>query len=392
MSSNLQARLDSMAEQLNSLGSTAKALVEKATRGDAPPGKESTKWRVYFSIGGKGKSSRENAYIDVNGTLSEAVDKAKREVYRQWPDASAVIHVKTEARAERGDGPKTLDQATEAKVKEAIDKIRHAAARGNEHDGDELKRGDGPPRGEVVQEIGRDWTRFGYGGYNVKTDEAIEKKETVHEAEQAIRSRIARGDEPKTLDATRSDAEKIDGRSDATLPNFIESIMTLGGLTRSEAERAFQKLKEVGALKLEVHGGGYSVKHGGYMDRDVLRRAAGVGDSERGDALTGWPSKWTDAQVKAEYEKYVNAKEKPANWADVKNEYNKRLREMSRMDAAMEMYSVSIRASDGLKDTLRVRASSENQAKRIAVEDFIESYKSRSYNESDLTITNVSLA
>jgi len=61
----------------------------------------------------------------------------------------------------------------------------------------------------------------------------------------------------------------------------------------------------------------------------------------------------------------------------------------ARHDVGMEMYTVTVRASDGNSDTVRVRASSANQAERIAKEDFIEAYKSRSYHMSDLKVTKI---
>lgn len=47
-----------------------------------------------------------------------------------------------------------------------------------------------------------------------------------------------------------------------------------------------------------------------------------------------WISQWSDADVKREYEKYKNSKNKPANWEDIKNEYEKRIREMNRLDGS----------------------------------------------------------
>lgn len=51
---------------------------------------------------------------------------------------------------------------------------------------------------------------------------------------------------------------------------------------------------------------------------------------DAGDFRSRWSTQWTDAEVKAAYEKYKNGS-KPDNWSDIKNEYEKRIREMNRM-------------------------------------------------------------
>lgn len=55
----------------------------------------------------------------------------------------------------------------------------------------------------------------------------------------------------------------------------------------------------------------------------------------RGDGVdfkSRWPSQWTDEEVKRAYDKYKSGS-KPENWGDIKNEYEKRAREMSRKDS-----------------------------------------------------------
>lgn len=81
--------------------------------------------------------------------------------------------------------------------------------------------------------------------------------------------------------SARADAmSRLDAGGTGSKPKMIESIMNLGGLSSAQAERAFSKLIEVKALKAEFDGSSYKITHGGFMDRDVLRRAAGVQDSE----------------------------------------------------------------------------------------------------------------
>jgi hypothetical protein len=60
---------------------------------------------------------------------------------------------------------------------------------------------------------------------------------------------------------------------------FIDTIAGLGGLSKVEATKAFEELRRVGALKLDSVGGTYRAKHGAYMDKDVLQRAAGRKDA-----------------------------------------------------------------------------------------------------------------
>lgn len=56
--------------------------------------------------------------------------------------------------------------------------------------------------------------------------------------------------------------------------NMIETIMTIADLPKADAVKAFAKLVQVKAIKLDAVGGRYIVKHGAFMDADVLRRAA----------------------------------------------------------------------------------------------------------------------
>jgi hypothetical protein len=52
--------------------------------------------------------------------------------------------------------------------------------------------------------------------------------------------------------------------------------MVMGELTRPEAEKVFRLYKKNRLLstKHAAHGGNYEVKHGAYLDREVLKRAA----------------------------------------------------------------------------------------------------------------------
>lgn len=55
--------------------------------------------------------------------------------------------------------------------------------------------------------------------------------------------------------------------------NFIEVLMNAGGITRSEAVRVYDHYRVCGVLKRDVVGGVISVKHGAFLDREVILRA-----------------------------------------------------------------------------------------------------------------------
>lgn len=75
--------------------------------------------------------------------------------------------------------------------------------------------------------------------------------------------------------------EGMANREITATENFISLIMSSGGLTRPQAEKAFKALKDAKALDFKDMrvNGVIKVKHGAYWERDVLRRAAGVQDS-----------------------------------------------------------------------------------------------------------------
>jgi protein-disulfide isomerase-like protein with CxxC motif len=54
---------------------------------------------------------------------------------------------------------------------------------------------------------------------------------------------------------------------------MIDTIMTIAGVSAADASKALKTLVMVKAIKLDAVGGRYIVKHGAYMDADVLRRA-----------------------------------------------------------------------------------------------------------------------
>lgn len=54
---------------------------------------------------------------------------------------------------------------------------------------------------------------------------------------------------------------------------LIDAIAKLGDLSAQDAEKAFKNLLIVRGIVFNAHDG-YTVTFGGYMDREVLRRAA----------------------------------------------------------------------------------------------------------------------
>jgi len=67
-------------------------------------------------------------------------------------------------------------------------------------------------------------------------------------------------------------------RAEQGYENFIANLMKLGGITREQAQKAFKAFKDAKVLvtKEQYRGGGITVKHGAFMERDVIRRAAGL--------------------------------------------------------------------------------------------------------------------
>jgi hypothetical protein len=64
--------------------------------------------------------------------------------------------------------------------------------------------------------------------------------------------------------------------------NFIASLMEFGGITRAEATRVFDLYRREKLIKRDAVGGVYNVKHGAFLDRDVIRRALAESTSRSG--------------------------------------------------------------------------------------------------------------
>ena len=55
--------------------------------------------------------------------------------------------------------------------------------------------------------------------------------------------------------------------------NFIGIVRERTSCTEAEAVKAFETLKKLRLIKLDAVGGRYTVKHGVYLEPDVLRNA-----------------------------------------------------------------------------------------------------------------------
>jgi hypothetical protein len=74
----------------------------------------------------------------------------------------------------------------------------------------------------------------------------------------------------KRFDGTRAVAQRIVNAEE----NFIENVMQIAGLSRGEAEKAMTALKKAKAIKIDPVMGRMVIKHGAFMEPDVLKRAA----------------------------------------------------------------------------------------------------------------------
>ena len=72
------------------------------------------------------------------------------------------------------------------------------------------------------------------------------------------------------IKGTRSIAE----RAEAADARFRETLELLGGLTKEQAARAFVVLDRAKVLRRDYVVGHVSVKHGSFLEREVLQRAA----------------------------------------------------------------------------------------------------------------------
>lgn len=69
-------------------------------------------------------------------------------------------------------------------------------------------------------------------------------------------------------------AKAMAQRMDQAEDSFVETLMTLGGITLTEAKVVFAGYRKFKLVKMDAVGGRITVKHGALLDREVIRRAA----------------------------------------------------------------------------------------------------------------------
>jgi DNA-binding IclR family transcriptional regulator len=71
------------------------------------------------------------------------------------------------------------------------------------------------------------------------------------------------------MDGTKQIAQRI-----VTAENsFVEILMGIAGISRSDAFKALATFRKLKVVKLDPVGGRYTIRHGAYMAADVIRRA-----------------------------------------------------------------------------------------------------------------------
>jgi hypothetical protein len=71
----------------------------------------------------------------------------------------------------------------------------------------------------------------------------------------------------------RGQVREILGRQTVATQSFLDTIAEIVGCNEADASKAFHTLKTAKALKYDAYNGVYSVKHGAFLDREVLIRA-----------------------------------------------------------------------------------------------------------------------
>lgn len=85
--------------------------------------------------------------------------------------------------------------------------------------------------------------------------------------------------DPKRTTAAKEIATGARGmaqRGENARESFLTYAEKHAGLTRAEAERALATYQKLRLIRLDHVTGDFHVKHGAYLDREPLRRAAGV--------------------------------------------------------------------------------------------------------------------
>jgi hypothetical protein len=81
--------------------------------------------------------------------------------------------------------------------------------------------------------------------------------------------------------------KNVASRMDQADASFKDNLKELGGLTDEQAQKAFDYYKENKLIKSDAVMGKHTAKHGAYMDRDVIRKAAGLEPEAKADPSPG---------------------------------------------------------------------------------------------------------
>ncbi|WP_423383499.1 hypothetical protein [Burkholderia sp. LMG 32019] len=71
------------------------------------------------------------------------------------------------------------------------------------------------------------------------------------------------------MEGTKQIAQRIVNAEE----NFIETVQAITGCSREEGEKAFNTMRTLRVIKLDLAGGRYMAKHGAFMEADALRNA-----------------------------------------------------------------------------------------------------------------------
>jgi predicted phage-related endonuclease len=77
---------------------------------------------------------------------------------------------------------------------------------------------------------------------------------------------------PEKIPGTRDIAQRIVNAR----RSFVESLAELGAISTVDAERVADLYLKRKLAKTDAVGGRVNVRHGAYLDRDVIRRAAAL--------------------------------------------------------------------------------------------------------------------
>lgn len=78
------------------------------------------------------------------------------------------------------------------------------------------------------------------------------------------------------MKTTETWAKAINQRIDNGFESFIAFAMQNASMTREQAVAAFATFRKLKLVKIDMVCGTFAVKHGAFLEADVLRRAAGI--------------------------------------------------------------------------------------------------------------------